>query len=517
MPGGNVSASLRRDRWIAMGIAATAMALYLRSLLPGIGYSGDSTKWQFLGQVGGVPHATGYPLYLALNRLFVGSVPWGSLAWRANLLSAVLGVVVVVLLFRLLRLLRLSPAVAASTALVFAFTRTFWTQSVVAEVYTLHLALMCSVLTCMARWRAGPTGGGDRSGSQDRWLLAGLILYALSFGNHMSTVLLLPGLIWFLGPSLRQVLTLRNVAIVGGAVVVAALQYGYVLHMARVGRYVEHPIRDLPDLLDYTAGAGFRERMLAFAPAELLTDRLWLSVRLTVEEYWVLLPAIAYGVWRGLRERDPERRPMFGLLLLWGLAGWLFAANFDVADVVVFFLPSFLVFAVFLGVALEDLVERSRRMGSRRVVAVAWVALAVLPVATAAIDYRRASQRGTVADAERIEAALHAADRDAVLLTDGYHDSEYLWYFLLGEDLETSRNLAMAHMVTPAQVRRYFEVGGGRIEAAVDKVRKGMGAPRHAVEPPLYTAADRQARELDAAGLGIVEVADGLWQVTAPS
>ena len=38
--------------------------------------------------VGGVPHPTGYPLYLLISKIFQ-AIPIGSLAYRTNLLSAV--------------------------------------------------------------------------------------------------------------------------------------------------------------------------------------------------------------------------------------------------------------------------------------------------------------------------------------------------------------------------------------------------------------------------------------------
>src|SRR4029453_6639093 len=68
----------RRDRWVTAGIAAAGLAVSLRSLLPGIGYSGDTAKWQTLSLVGGVPHATGYPLYVALVQAFHTLVPIGN-------------------------------------------------------------------------------------------------------------------------------------------------------------------------------------------------------------------------------------------------------------------------------------------------------------------------------------------------------------------------------------------------------------------------------------------------------
>ena len=53
--------SRRSDALVALGVGGFALTVYAVTLLPGTGYSGDTAKWQMLGVVGGVPHATGYP------------------------------------------------------------------------------------------------------------------------------------------------------------------------------------------------------------------------------------------------------------------------------------------------------------------------------------------------------------------------------------------------------------------------------------------------------------------------
>ena len=78
---------------------------YLSTLLPGIGYSGDTIKFQYLGKVLGIPHAPGYPLYLVLNHLFVSFFPFGSLAYKVNLLSAIYALGACLVLFKLLNCL----------------------------------------------------------------------------------------------------------------------------------------------------------------------------------------------------------------------------------------------------------------------------------------------------------------------------------------------------------------------------------------------------------------------------
>ena len=48
----------------AVLILAISLSAYLTTLLPGIGYHGDTTKFQFIGATLNAPHPTGFPTYL---------------------------------------------------------------------------------------------------------------------------------------------------------------------------------------------------------------------------------------------------------------------------------------------------------------------------------------------------------------------------------------------------------------------------------------------------------------------
>jgi hypothetical protein len=473
----------------AAAVGALSLAVYVRTLLPGVGYSGDTAKWQFLGEVGGTPHPTGYPLYLLINKAFVTVVPLGSLAWRANVLSAVLGAATAAVLVLVLRTLGARPGVAAATAAATALTLGIWSQAVVAEVYTLHLLLLAAVTLCLARWAAG---------GSDRWLLAGLALLAASFGNHLGTALSLPGVAWVLWVHRRRALTPRNLAWAAAAAALGAAQYLYLVRMTAVGAYVEQPVHGLDGIVEAVSGGRFRDQMFTFSPAELITDRLPLTLRLAWHQFGPLLAVTAWGVtraWRGVH------RAIAVHLLALAAASSVYAMNFDVPDVFVFYLPAWLALAVFTGLGLEDVAGRvaPRLSADRTRRAAGAVALAAVPAALLVANYHQASQRGSTADAERIERLIEAAGHDAVLVTDNYADSEYVWYYLLGERMGAERHLTLASQVTPAQVRGLVEppAVGNRFTAT----------------PPVYTATPHQADELRAAGLSVTEVDDGVWSV----
>jgi hypothetical protein len=76
------------------------LILYVLTLAPGV-LDGDSGEWQYMIPLVGVAHSTGYPLYIFLAKFFVSLVPFGSIAYRANLFSAVCAALAVGIFFLL--------------------------------------------------------------------------------------------------------------------------------------------------------------------------------------------------------------------------------------------------------------------------------------------------------------------------------------------------------------------------------------------------------------------------------
>ena len=91
-----------------------------------------------------------------------------------------------------------------------------------------------------------------------------------------------------------------------------------------------------------------------------------------------------------------------------------------------------------------------------------------------------------------------------MLLTGGYHDSEYFWYHLLGEGRGADDDLALADQVTPDHVEEYFATGAGPIGVAVASA---------GLEPPLDTASADQAADLARRRLTVTAVAPDVWRI----
>ena len=185
---------------------SASFAVYLFTLSPTVGLE-DSGEFITAVSSLGIAHPSGYPLYVVLGKLFTLLVPFGDIAWRVNLFSAFCASMAVGVLSLLLQellhhlFIRRAPyeqdrraskwtyAIAASIALSLGFSRVWWSQAVIAEVYTLNAFFV--VLTLFLLWRYW-------CNRQAAALYVFALVYGLSINNHQTMLLLAPVYLLFL-------------------------------------------------------------------------------------------------------------------------------------------------------------------------------------------------------------------------------------------------------------------------------------------------------------------------------
>ena len=143
----------------------------------------------------GVGHPTGYPTYMMLTHLFT-YLPFGDPAYRVNLASAVYGVAAVLVVYLAGCGLARQAVAAAVGALAFGLSGAFWSQAVIAEVYTFEALLVALVIFVLLLWRDRRDG---------RYLLLSAFLVGLSLTHHLTSVLLVPAALTFVFLTDRRV------------------------------------------------------------------------------------------------------------------------------------------------------------------------------------------------------------------------------------------------------------------------------------------------------------------------
>ncbi|MBI4055862.1 MAG: DUF2723 domain-containing protein [Elusimicrobia bacterium] len=155
--------------------------LYLYCLYPALAPYRDAGEMAVGAQTLGVLHPPGYPLYLLVSRLFRG-LPFGNLAYRLNLGSALAAALCLVCLAAFLRrLCGTAPMLLALCAL--GFSSIFWELALVSEMYSLGIFFLSAALLCWFFWERTEEG---------RYLFLGSFLYGLGLGVRMDLLLVLP-------------------------------------------------------------------------------------------------------------------------------------------------------------------------------------------------------------------------------------------------------------------------------------------------------------------------------------
>lgn len=176
----------RLDYLIAFIIALVGLGVYTSVLAPDILY-GDSGEFQTLAYTWSITHTTGYPVYLVYARI-IGLIPVGTLAWRINFASAVAAALTMGGVYLIARYFVRSRAVMVGSA-VLLLSYTFWSQAIIAEVYTTAAMLIVAILLTLLIWRDKPAR---------RWLvfLAGFLL-TVGLGVHLFLMLIAPAVFLF--------------------------------------------------------------------------------------------------------------------------------------------------------------------------------------------------------------------------------------------------------------------------------------------------------------------------------
>jgi tetratricopeptide (TPR) repeat protein len=139
---------------------------------------GDSGELVTAVAVLGIPHPSGYPLYVLLGKLWTVLVPIGSIAFRMSLFSAACAAGACGLTYRLARATGLAMPAAIVSALLLAFSPTFWAEANVQRVYALNALFVAGATLLAVRWDAAAE---DRRG---RLFVTTLLVAGLGATNH---------------------------------------------------------------------------------------------------------------------------------------------------------------------------------------------------------------------------------------------------------------------------------------------------------------------------------------------
>jgi hypothetical protein len=413
------------------GVAASLIVFgfYLSTLAPTVLYYErplflDTAMLQVQAAVLGMTHPTGYPTWVMLTHLFT-YLPFGDVAYRTNLASAVYATLSVFVIFCCCLLISKRLLAAVVGALSFGLGTTLWSQAVIAEVYTLNALLIALTLLTLILWREK---------RRDRYLLLTCLLLGLCLTNHLTSGILLPtAIVFVLAVDRAKLLDWRLV--VKGALlfIVGLMPYLYLPIRASMDPPLDEANPDNWERLWYLVSGGGLQATFGVGPAELPGRFLFYADHLQNNFHWGLIMAGMVG---------------FASLLLWDrkaalltgfpFAGWLIhALEYRIYDIQLYYIPTYLIFALWIaaGVALIQTEAEAATQGIsnfrlRNVVLglLAWV-LILFPLLGVERSYLENDMSDDYRGRKIIEAVVDEAAPGSTIL----HHRSSLWYMLLVE------------------------------------------------------------------------------------
>ncbi|MCP4536912.1 MAG: DUF2723 domain-containing protein [Chloroflexi bacterium] len=286
-----------------------ALIAYTATVAPDV-LPADAGEFQLAAALLGVAHPPGYPLYTMMGHLFIRLVPWGTPAYRLNLMSGLLAAGTLVLVARATRLwaqrLGASPLMVIAEGLAASLTlgtaTTFWAQSTIANVRTLAVFFAALALYFLSRFATATD-----SGESDRALV--FLASSLGLGGGHYPPLAFVSIFFVIyvlltdPPLLKQPRRWWRPLLVGLAGLILPLAY-LPIRGAMDAPLAPDGLNTWSGFLHHFLALGFGGDMFAFATAADLPNRLALLPTLFPFQFNLVLLAAALFAFIGLVWRD---------------------------------------------------------------------------------------------------------------------------------------------------------------------------------------------------------------------
>ncbi len=415
------------ERALALAAALLTFEVYLLTIYPGLFGMGDAAKFSFVGKVLGTPHAPGYPMYVMVSHLF-SYVPIGNLAFRMNVLSAVLAAVAVYLMYFAARAIGSRPAVALSAALALGLGRSFWSKAQYAKGYTLTAALVCAGILLLLRW--------SQSGRRSHFYGA-IAVFAISVGNHLIIVALVPALVLHaLLTNARLALSPRTLLFSAALLTVGFAQYSLILVRTwQHAPFLEAKAATLAQLVDVVTARRYAYEIGAYQLGDAVRTRLPIVAGLVQRELtWPGLVLVAIGVVALARQRGRDAVLCFG-----GAAGVIaLTVNMSSDEDEGFLLSAFVLLWLLAAAGMEAIWRARRRFN-----AVALLVTIGVPASLVAGNYAANDHHRRTFEIRYFNALFEMFPDKSVIVRDQYATNMMIDYKLIGENAAAGRDITM--------------------------------------------------------------------------
>jgi hypothetical protein len=506
-----------RDWLHAAVVAGALFALYALSAPHTIALE-DDPLFVLSAYYLGIEHPPGYPLFTLIGYFFT-KLSVGSVAYRVHLASAVFGALTGAAAWACARELGVGRLAAYLAALALGVCPVFWSQSIIAEVYTLNTFFFL-VLVYLAL-KACPPQAQDAKGGKPHLLTWIAFVFGLSLSNHYPLMLLVaPAFAVQLWPLRTEILKRAGLLLLVFALGLLPYAWMVARSLAPLPISFYGPLETLFKIWYFVSRSGYAE--IDHAPSADWIDRLKFFNFFATElvfQFAVLGTALAaVGSWVQWRRCGHRCGAFLAIAFLMPSVVLLLLLGFDYSAQTkhvfhVYPLPSYAVVALWAGLGFAYLVER---------LALSALSAGAAAVAVVAVTFAVGARSNVLTDhewgARYARTLLDLFPRNAVVFARGDADLGTLAYLCMVENMRpdiylySTSGLVLGNrlfdpLATGAEARqRVLRETIERETAPVVLTLETVGGYAH-TDRWLYFEIDRSSRDAQKVSVDIPEAA----------
>ena|GEM_PF-668109 len=317
-----------------------ALGVYTITVRPQIGPSLDSIELHLATMTRGIVHPPGSPQYTALAWAAAHILPGPDAAYRINLFDALCMALTVALINLLTFRLTRHNIISALAAMSLAIAPRMWYLGSVAELYALNSLYIAGVLYLLVTWYQT---------RHDVLYWGAVIVYAMSFGNHTSMILLLPAFLFgVLIANPHMLFRPINLALTALIVLIAASQYAQIpIRMSANPQYCNFctEMHTPRDFIAFVTGGPFKHSFFTVGKRDMI-----MRISESIQQFSIqFMPwGLVLGV-IGLWEMARRQWKMAALLFIGLFCEWFFVMGYNIPDWHDFLSPSYVIFTPMIG------------------------------------------------------------------------------------------------------------------------------------------------------------------------
>jgi hypothetical protein len=394
----------------------------------------------------GVAHPTGYPLFTLMGYAFTKIFFFIPKITSLNLLAALLTTIGYYFLVKTNLLLfgRFSIQEISSTGkkkkasvkvetdpqlilflsiaagLITAFSKTFWLQSTSVEVYSLHLALIVPTIYFFLR-AIDSTEKADLENNfrifKDKYWLLFPVFLGLSFTNHMTAVLILPGIAFLYFQKYGfNTASIKRIFFLLAPFFTVLLLYIYLPISASANPEINwgNPV-DFERFKRHVMGWQYQSWI--FSSTESASKQLkYFFENLPNEFTYLGIILMVIGFFSLFK----SNRKIFVFSTILFVTCILYSINYDIADIDAYFLLAYIASNFFICPSLKFVYDKFLSLRLK----VAPSLFCLIPIFVLAINFSKVNQKDNVQFEQYTKNVLQSVEPDAIIIS-------YLWDFFV--------------------------------------------------------------------------------------